>query len=347
MAGCGKPGRTVAHLRRALLLGALLPLGLSAQVKLTLDQLNSRAAPNYSAVYAGQKVVIQGVVSAPALHFPDYSYLAIDDGTGGAIIYLPAPEKQLDERRPGDEIRVQGTVNLHYGTVTVVPERIELLGQKPVPPPITAPLRDLQSFRYSGRLVHTEGRVAAMNDTVSGPSLTLAAADVFWVFLPSAQGSKGTEFNFVDKGAVVEVTGIVAQYSPRPPYNHGFEILVNSPANVLRKERSLERSLYLPPLVIGSGLGVVLLVAFFIWSRERRLRSQRERLRQTYQLGEEILGASSAEAVLKRIAEALPSILGVTRVHLYVYNRAAKTLDGIIEQTGEAASISLSAPPAR
>jgi GAF domain-containing protein/CheY-like chemotaxis protein len=328
------------------LLSALLPICLSAQAKLTLEQLNSRTAPNYSAVYAGQKVVVQGVVSAPAIHFPDYSYLAIDDGTGGAIIYLPAPQTQLDDRRPGDEIRVQGTVNLHFGTVTVLPERIELLGQKPVPPPIAASLQDLQSFRYSGRLVHTEGRVVGMNDTVSGPSLTLAAADVFWVFLPSAQGSKGTEFSFLQKGDAVEATGIVAQYSPRPPYNRGFEILVNSPTNVRRKERSLERSLYLPPLAIGTGLSVVLLIAYIVWSRERRLRGQRERLRQTYQLGEEILGASSAEAVLKRIAEALPSILGVTRVHLYVHNRAAKTLDGVIEQTGEAVSISLSAPPA-
>jgi GAF domain-containing protein/CheY-like chemotaxis protein len=345
MVGSGKPGRTVARLRRALLLSTLLPLGLSAQVKLTLEQLNSRSAPDYSAAYDGQRVIIQGVVSVPAFHFPNFSYLAVDDGTAGTLIWLSAPETQLDERRPGDEIRVVGMVALRYGTVTVVPERIELLGQKPVPLPIAVSLQDIQSFRYSGRLVHTEGHVVTMNDTVSGPSLKLAAPDPFWVFLPSAQGSKGTEFNFVEKGAVVEVTGILAQYSPRPPYNHGFEILVNSPANVVR-ERILERSLYLPPLVIGSGLAVVLLVAFFIWSRERRLRSQRERLRQTYQLGEEILGASSAEAVLKRIAEALPSILGVTRVHLYVYNRAAKTLDGVIEQTGEAVSISLSAPPA-
>jgi GAF domain-containing protein len=344
MVGRGRPGRTVARLRRALLLSTLLPLCLSAQVKLTLEQLNSRSAPDYTAVYAGQKVIIQAVVSAPAFHFPNFSYLAVDDGTAGALIWLSVPEAQLDERRPGDEIRVMGTVALHYGTVTVAPERVDLVGQKPAPLPIAVSLQDLQSFRYSGRLVHTEGRVVATNDTVSGPSIKLASADAFWVFLPSAQGSKGTEFNFVEKGAVVEVTGIVAQYSPRPPFNHGFEILVNRPANVLR--RSVERSLYLPPLVIGSGLCAIVLVAFFIWSRERRLRSQRERLRQTYQLGEEILGASSAEAVLKRIAEALPSILGVTRVHLYVYNRAAKTLDGIIEQTGEAVSISLSAPPA-
>ena len=105
---------------------------------------------------------------------------------------------------------------MRYGTVTVVPEHIELLGQKPAPLPIAVSLQDLQSFRYLGRLVHTEGRVVATNDTVSGPSIKLASADTFWVFLPSAHGSKGTEFNFVEKGAIVEVTGILAQYSPRP-----------------------------------------------------------------------------------------------------------------------------------
>src|SRR5580658_3985005 len=108
MAGSGKPGTTVGRLRRAILLGALLPVCLCAQITLTLQQLNSRSAPNYSAVYEGQKVLIQGVVSAPALHFPDYSYFPVDDGTGCALIYLPAPETQLDVRRPGDEIRVQG-----------------------------------------------------------------------------------------------------------------------------------------------------------------------------------------------------------------------------------------------
>jgi len=324
------------------LLCALPPACLTAQVRLTLKQVNSRTAPGYAADYEGQKVAVQGVVSAPAFHLPDISYLALDDGTGGILLGLPAPQTQLDDRRPGDEIRVEGTVSLHYGMITLMPEGIELLGRKVVPPPIAASLKDLQSFRYSGRLVHAEGRVAAVSDTVSGQSLTLAAADTFWVFLPRAESRKGTEFNFLDKGDVVEVTGIAAQFSPRAPYNHGFEILVNSPANVLRKERSL----FLPPLVIACGLCVVLLIAFILWSRERRLKGGRERLRETYQLGEEILGASSAEAVLKRIAEALPSILGVTRVHLYVHNRAAKTLDGIIEQTGEAVSISLSDPPA-
>ena len=60
----------------------------------------------------------------------------------------------------------------------------------------------------------------------------------------------------------------------------------------------------------------MLLIAFLLWSREHRLRNQRERLRRTYQLGEEILGSASAESILQRIAEALPGILQVSQVHL-------------------------------
>jgi GAF domain-containing protein/CheY-like chemotaxis protein len=340
MGGSRDSRRTVRFHRPALLMCALLPVCLSAQVKLTLEQLNARSAPDYSAVYANQKVSIQGTVSAPAFHFPDYNYLPIDDGTGGVMLGLPAAQTQLDGERPGDEIRVEGAVILRNGIVTVVPERIEPIGARPVPPPIAASLQDLQSFRYSGRLVRTEGRVTAINDTLSGSSLTLAAADVFWAFLPRAQ-SRGREFNFVERGDTVEVTGIAAQFSPRPPYNHGFEVLVNSPDSVVRKERSL----FLPPVAIALGLAAILAIAFLLWSRERRMRASRERLRKIYQLGEEILGASSAEAILTRIADTLPSILGVTRVHLYVHNRAAKTLDGVKGQTGEAISISLDAPP--
>src|SRR5205085_8899893 len=47
----------------------------------------------------------------------------------------------------------------------------------------------------------------------------------------------------------------------------------------------------------------------------------------------------------KHISGAMPIILGVSRVQLYRYNRTAKTLDMVSEESGEAASISLSSPP--
>jgi hypothetical protein len=294
------------------LLCALQPICVSAQVRVTLEQLNSRQTPDYAAVYSRQRVIVQGIVSAAVFRFPDYSYLAIDDGTGGTLLGLPAPELLLEGHNPGDEIRATGTVVQRNGMVTVLPDSVETIGHKPAPPPIAASLQDLQSFRYAGRLVRTQGHVSSIEDTVSGPVLMLAAADIFWVFLPRPQGVAGAEFSFLEKGDVVEITGVAGQFSPRLPYNHGFEVLVNGPGNVIR----IERSLFLPPVAIAGGLIVILLVAFLLWNRERRLRGSRERLRKTYQLAEEILGASSAEAVLKRIAETLPSILGVTRVHL-------------------------------
>jgi signal transduction histidine kinase/CheY-like chemotaxis protein len=100
-----------------------------------------------------------------------------------------------------------------------------------------------------------------------------------------------------------------------------------------------------PPLALALALSVVLFISFAVWSRERRMRKQRERLHRTYQLGEEILGAESLSAILKRISEVLPAILGVTRVQLYVHNRAARTLEAQSGEGREPVSVSLLAPP--
>jgi GAF domain-containing protein len=98
-------------------------------------------------------------------------------------------------------------------------------------------------------------------------------------------------------------------------------------------------------VVLAVGLAVLCTLSFFVWNRARHMRRQRERLRKSYHLSEEILSASSPQAIYKRINEALVSILGVSRVHLYVYNRAARTLDALTGEHEEAVSISLSAPP--
>ena len=99
------------------------------------------------------------------------------------------------------------------------------------------------------------------------------------------------------------------------------------------------------PLMLAFGLILLLCISFFLWSRERRLRRQRERLRNTYNLGEEILSASSPETILKRVGASLTAVIGVTRVHLYVYNRGAKTLDSVATENSEPVSISLTSSP--
>ncbi len=161
------------------------------------------------------------------------------------------------------------------------------------------------------------------------------------LFIPRAPGAPKTPLDRIRMGDTVRATGIALQYSPTAPYNTGYELMVADIGDIV----PVERPSAVPQPVIATGITAILSIGFFLWSRERRLRAQRRRLRRTYKLGEEILGASSAATILKRISEALPGIIGVTRVQLYVYNRTAKTLDAIEEDGVEGESISLSSPP--
>ncbi len=86
-------------------------------------------------------------------------------------------------------------------------------------------------------------------------------------------------------------------------------------------------------------------VIFAIWRRDERLRGQREMLRRAYELGEEILGASSADQILEKVRVVVPRIFGVSSAELYLYNRHAKTLDAVDRGSAQP-SIPLSAPPA-
>src|SRR5690349_21369322 len=80
---------------------SVLPLGLhGADLRITLEQLGSRRTLDYGAAYNGQSVAIRGVVSAPALRFADYTLLAIDDGSAGGMLKVPAGDPWLDRFHP-------------------------------------------------------------------------------------------------------------------------------------------------------------------------------------------------------------------------------------------------------
>src|ERR1035437_10524962 len=85
---------------RGAVLGVFLALAsipLCAQTRISLEQLGSRTGPDFAATYAGQKVIVQGVVSTPAFHFAaEYSTLAIQDGCNGGVLKLPYPDSALD-----------------------------------------------------------------------------------------------------------------------------------------------------------------------------------------------------------------------------------------------------------
>jgi len=104
-------------------------------------------------------------------------------------------------------------------------------------------------------------------------------------------------------------------------------------------------SLLAMPMALPFGVFAIAAVIFVIWRRDERLRGQREMLRRAYELGEEILGAPSADQILEKVRMVVPRIFGVSSAQLYLYNRHAKTLDSV-DRAGDRPSIPLSAPPA-
>jgi GAF domain-containing protein/CheY-like chemotaxis protein len=324
---------------------ALLSLPAAAQKQLTLEEVSARKPPDYGPAHGGETVTVRGVVSAPAYHFPGYTLLAIEDGRFGAVIaenQAPQPDTRLDALHPGEEIEVAGTVSSIAGAVTIQPERIAITGRKEPPAPAEVSVQDLEGFRYLGRLVHTKGRVTEIGNTPAGGfTLVASAAATYRIFFPRVRNQPPLHAPEYKEGDLVQATGVAFQYCPNPPYNQWFELLAADPAEVVIAARNW----FMPPLMLAAGIGVVLVVSFLLWTHDRRLRKQRERLRKTYQLGEEILGASSTDTILERVTEALPSILGITRVHLYIYNRGAKSLDAVVGEAEEPVSLPLASPP--
>jgi GAF domain-containing protein/CheY-like chemotaxis protein len=330
----------------AAVFAALLALPAAAQKQLTLEEVGARKPPDYSPAHGGETVIVRGVVSAPAYHLPGYALVAIDDGRFGAVVaafQAPQPDTRLDGLHPGEEIEVVGTVSSIAGAIVIQPERITITGQKEPPTPAEVSIQNLEGFRYLGRLVHTKGRVVEIGDTTAGDYtlITAPAAADYRVFFPRARNQPPLSKPEYKVGDTVQVAGVAFQYCPYPPYNQRFEVLAADPAEIVIAARTW----FIPPLVLAAGIGVVLAASFLLWTHDHRLRKQRKRLRKTYQLVEEILGASSTDTILKRIMEALPGILGVTRIQLYIYNRGAKTLDAVAGEGGEPVSIPLASPP--
>lgn len=324
------------------LAGVFLCIPAPAQLRLTPGQVNARQGPQYVPTYAGQTVVVQGLVSAHPFRFPGYRFLPIQQGGQGTLIELAENDADADQYVPGDEIEVQGTVSSRTGMAIVLPAAIHRVAHKQAPAPLAVSVEELQGFSRLGLLVRTQGRLLEVGDTTAGAYLLVSTKEGnYRLFLPHGSGVRSAVPSGMEPGDTVQVRGVAFQYCPVPPYNRLFELLVANPADIVRTERSW----VMPPLAVAGCLGVLLIIGLVLWSRERRMRSQRERLRKTYQLGEEILSASSIETILDQITEVVSGILGVSGVHLYVYNRGAKVLDAVVSGGRQPVSISLSSPP--
>src|SRR5947199_5682630 len=89
-----------------------------------LRELNRRTPPDFTAVHLNERVLVRGVVNAPAYHFPEYTILGIEDGEGGIAFKVLPSDNRLDSYRPGDELQAEGIVTMYAGAVTITPERL-------------------------------------------------------------------------------------------------------------------------------------------------------------------------------------------------------------------------------
>ncbi len=319
---------------------ALACAPLAAQRTLTLEEAGARdSAAEFRPRHAGERVVIRGIVNSVAFHFPDHTLLALEDGSYGAVVRVPRDDLRLEPFRPGDDLKVEGTIETVAGMPVVAPASIAKLGVKPAPAPVEVPVAKLVGFRYLGRLVRTRSSTLVVGDTANGAYLSIEAPDRLVVFIPRTP-SQPAVLAGLEKGDSVQVTGIAFQYCARPPFNRNFQLLAQDPAYIV----PLPRSWFPPTVALAAAILIVLMIAFFVWSRERRIRKQRERLRKTYHLGEEILGASSPESIVQRLREALPEILRITGARLFLHNRAGNTLDSVVTESDRPVSFPAALP---
>jgi C4-dicarboxylate-specific signal transduction histidine kinase len=331
--------------RRSLWAAALLSLPLAgAPLSLRLEQASSRAAADFSPAYAGKTVEVKGLVSARPIAFLDYQQIAIQEGGYGLV--LEAPTGTFDKLNPGDEIAAVGKITVRAGMVILVPTdppRVLFHGAAPAPEVVDR--ESLRGARYLGRLVTTEGRVADMGESTGGSYLIIGDSKTSYkLFVPYSRQAPSVKFPGINHGDLVRATGIASQYCPLPPYNRWYEMVMPSSVAVVR----VAGGMLIDPLAVAVALTLALIAAAAWWSRERRMRAQREMLSAAHALGEEIPGLSSTAEILKRISAAMPRLFRISRVRLYVYSRGSKTLDEVqADPKSHPVSINLEAPGAR
>ena len=122
----------------ALLIGASVCPAAEQPLRLTPREVGSRQPPDFTPLYAGQNVIVRGVVSAPFFSFPGYALLPFEDGRYGTVLEVLGDGREFQPFHQGDEIEVQGLVSSHAGMVTIRPDRIRVLSQQTPPAPETA-----------------------------------------------------------------------------------------------------------------------------------------------------------------------------------------------------------------
>ena len=304
----------------------LLASPANSQIRfLTLEQAASRTGANLAAAYEGEEVAVVGQVSARALRASDAFVIPIQDSAGFGLL-IDGSALQIDGFSPGDWIQARGVVTTHAGVPMLTVRDIQKYQTLQSPAPRTVLLSELNSDRYGGVLVTTEGVVTRFVENASGDLLSIGdAPDTIEVFLSKTRGNNGRSLSGFRRGDRVRLTGIASQYCTDPPYNHGYRVLLPDVSGIALIGRT-------SPWSSRFLLAAVLLIAGLLmtwWIRERRMLAQRRQLRTLNQLVEETIAATSPAEIMSKLNTVVPAIWAGSSVSLYVYNRGSKLLESV------------------
>jgi hypothetical protein len=249
---------------------------------MSLQQAAARQPGTFAPARQGEVAVVRGRVnSRPVRILGQYYHAGIESGGRGFMLewHGSAAPAVL----PGDEVEASGRIGARAGLPVLEVSAIRVLGHGPAPAPVPVALDELLGYRHLGRLVEVEGRVIEVGENTAGAYMLIGhPSSPYKFFLPHSPENPDASFDGYGLGDTVRAVGIASQYCPGPPYDHWFQLTVVRAADVHRTGHPL----ILPPgLIAGVALGISIFGLVW-WTRDRRLRGQRELLRRFHELGE-------------------------------------------------------------
>ena len=284
---------------------------------------------------------MSGTVTTKAINFGEYAHLPIrgEDGKGGL---LERGRETLDEFAPGDVVEATGVVNQRTGVPVLVIEQILRHGHLEAPKPLKVTAGELSRFENVGSYVTLDAYVGSIGQNAGGDILVISGNGAsISVFYPRFTRWNKPGIQAYNAGDKVRVEGIASQYCPVEPFDHGFQLLIDDPKQIIL----LQRGWLIPPDLVMYVAFALLFASAIWWIREHRMAAQRRIMRNLMSLSEEVLASSSAGEISRKVQSVLPAVLQASKVDIFLHTRTRNTLDRIPNDLSpESISIALDHP---
>ncbi|NIV14685.1 MAG: hypothetical protein GWN62_26445, partial [Aliifodinibius sp.] len=232
-----------------------------------LDLLNQRVR------VAGRASVGSSVFSSQDL------IMYMQDAKSGILVFSNTQRKDISR---GDTLIVSGRLQLYYGNPEIVVDTIRVVkADSKSPTPIS--LRDAFEHprQYLGMLVEGEAVITRKNISSDYTTLTISASDTsqssLTIYVNEGHNyRKDFDFNTLRVGDHIRIKGIMDTYTFQESGNTIYEVLPRTPDDF--EYAGMPRR-YIMYLLWGGGI-VILLIAGWVWSLKRQVRSQTKDLHQ-------------------------------------------------------------------